>query len=133
MLESAGQFVLLEHVQDSGRHWDLMFEGGLMLVTWQLMQNPIAGAGVTETGPVFARRLADHRRAYLDYQGEISGDRGSVTRLDQGRFFLIGKQPGRLILDMRGQHLAGKYELIKSTDKEHSRGSEIWQFACISS
>jgi len=30
------------------------------------------------------RELPDHRRHYLFYEGEISGDRGRVTRLDAG-------------------------------------------------
>jgi hypothetical protein len=31
-----------------------------------------------------AARLADHRRLYLDYEGEISGNRGRVVRLIRG-------------------------------------------------
>jgi hypothetical protein len=31
-----------------------------------------------------AERLADHRRLYLDYEGEISGNRGRVVRLIRG-------------------------------------------------
>jgi hypothetical protein len=31
-----------------------------------------------------AERLADHRVAYLEYEGEISGGRGSVRRVAEG-------------------------------------------------
>ena len=33
-----------------------------------------------------AEVLPDHRLAYLDYEGPISGDRGSVTRWDRGTY-----------------------------------------------
>ncbi len=33
---------------------------------------------------VNAERIADHRPAYLDYEGPISGDRGSVRLLSRG-------------------------------------------------
>jgi len=32
----------------------------------------------------FAERIADHRPEYLDYEGPISGDRGSVRLLSRG-------------------------------------------------
>jgi hypothetical protein len=36
-----------------------------------------------------ATRLPDHRHRYLDYDGEISGDRGSVQRLVTGTYRLV--------------------------------------------
>lgn len=115
MLESTGQFVLLEHVRGAGRHWDLMFEAGSGLATWQLTQNPIFNMHSPDVGPISAQRLADHRHVYLDYQGEISGGRGFVTRVDRGRFILLAEQPDRISLELSGKHLHGKCELIKST------------------
>ena len=49
---------------------------------------------------ISATRLPDHRAAYLDYDGEVSGNRGSVTRLATGHFEWISKtQPeSRVIL-----------------------------------
>ncbi len=34
--------------------------------------------------PFEGERLTDHRRVYLAYEGPITGDRGSVTRVAQG-------------------------------------------------
>jgi len=72
------RYVILEHDAADGRHWDFMLAGGEALATWALAERPDAA------GPVAARSLADHRVAYLDYEGPISGGRGSVTRWDQG-------------------------------------------------
>jgi hypothetical protein len=30
--------------------------------------------------------LANHRRAYLEYEGEISGNRGRVSRIEEGTY-----------------------------------------------
>lgn len=37
-------------------------------------------------------RLADHRRLYLAYEGPVSGDRGTVKRLAEGRVVSCGPQ-----------------------------------------
>ena len=73
------RFVILEH-QFQGVHWDFMLESGEVLRTWRLESPPRSGR------PITATPLADHRRAYLHYEGEISGGRGQVSRWDQGEF-----------------------------------------------
>ena len=78
------RFALLHHAMDAvaGRfdHWDLMLEHAGALVTFEVERLP------SEARPFHARRLADHRLAYLDYEGHISGNRGQVIRLDRGRY-----------------------------------------------
>ena len=49
-----------------------------MLKTWACREPPQAGVEIP------CEALADHRLAYLDYEGPISGGRGSVTRWDRG-------------------------------------------------
>ena len=71
-LSEARRFVVAEHsLPDGSLHYDLMLEAGEVLVTLQLEQAP---------GPdeVRGTRSFDHRLRYLDYEGPISGDRGSV-------------------------------------------------------
>ncbi len=73
------RFVILEHNRPI-LHWDLMLEAGDVLQTWRLAAPPTNGAIIDATA------LGDHRRAYLDYEGPISGGRGSVKRWDAGDF-----------------------------------------------
>jgi len=61
-------------------HWDLMFESAGRLATWGLESVDFTHL----TAP--ATQLPDHRLEYLDYQGAISGDRGSVSRVVSGRY-----------------------------------------------
>ena len=68
------RFVVLEHVRPEDRHWDLMLESGDALATWALKHSPDSAQ------PIAAEQLPDHRLAYLDYEGPISGGRGAVTR-----------------------------------------------------
>jgi hypothetical protein len=73
------RFVVLRH-DHPWLHWDLMLEVGAVLRTWRLSAPPSTG----ET--VFAEPLGDHRAIYLDYEGPVSGDRGSVRRWDAGEY-----------------------------------------------
>ena len=56
-----------------------MLEQGEKLRTWRLATPPDAA------GPIDAEPLADHRVAYLDYEGPVSGGRGEVRMLGSGR------------------------------------------------
>jgi hypothetical protein len=82
---SSGRFVLLHHelptTAAQASHWDLMFDSGDLLLTYRLIQLPQAGAS-----QLAATRLPDHRRLYLDYEGDVSGGRGRVTRWAAGEF-----------------------------------------------
>ncbi|HYF01053.1 MAG TPA: hypothetical protein VEJ18_19170, partial [Planctomycetota bacterium] len=51
-------------------HYDLFLEQGDVLKTWRL-QNTVFQAAQT------AVAIKDHRPAYLDHEGEVSGKRGS--------------------------------------------------------
>jgi hypothetical protein len=73
------RFVILEHDHPT-LHWDLMLEVGDVLQTWRLAEAPAPGAIIE------AIALGDHRKAYLDYEGPVSGGRGSVVRWDAGSF-----------------------------------------------
>ena len=59
-------------------HWDLLLEDGDKLLAWRLLQEPTANI------PVSAEVLPDHRLLYLDYEGPVSGDRGTVYQWDSG-------------------------------------------------
>ncbi|WP_164103554.1 DNA polymerase ligase N-terminal domain-containing protein [Candidatus Laterigemmans baculatus] len=77
------RFVFLRHEVPAsyGRrsHFDLMFEVEGQLRTWAVDQLPTLG------GPaVVATPLPPHRIAYLDYEGPVSENRGSVRRVARG-------------------------------------------------
>jgi len=74
------RFVLLHHQSPAGEHWDVMLETDAALATWSIPPQCRTGTSFT----CAATRLPDHRKHYLDYEGEISSNRGTVTRVDAG-------------------------------------------------
>ena len=79
------RWALLRHDTPDGRwHYDWLLEPmsppDAALVTFRIFARP-DDPRVSEFA---AERLADHRRVYLDYQGPVSGNRGTVTRLVSG-------------------------------------------------
>ena len=94
----------LDRIQWMGRadvHYDLMLQTTLdlqtgslsQLLTWALPQPP-----TTMLINQHALRLAPHRIDYLDYEGPISNDRGTVEQIMKGSWQLITINPA-LTLD----------------------------------
>ena len=115
---SMGRFVILFHDRPGGAHWDFMLESGPVLKTWALAERP------DDCSRQIAAALPDHRLAYLDYEGPISGGRGSVVRWDTGTYTLESQNDDRWAVLLSGTHLTGRVTL------EAIRGQpDRWQFA----
>lgn len=108
----ATRFVILHHITADGEHWDLMLERGGVLMTWQLPRNPSEG----DCLPLAARRIRDHRKAYLDYEGIVSGNRGHVKRVDQGLLEPKAISEDLLIFRLSGSLLVGEFRLDRDDD-----------------
>ena len=101
------RFVLLDHDHPSP-HLDFMLEAGGVLWTWRLDVPPRPGE------PRPALRIFDHRTHYLDYEGPVSGGRGSVHRRDWGTFDWVEQADHRLVARLRGQLLQGRLTLRRA-------------------
>ncbi|MFO0796437.1 MAG: DNA polymerase ligase N-terminal domain-containing protein [Gemmataceae bacterium] len=93
------RFVVLSHDWPEP-HFDLLLEAGPVLRAWRLRGEPGAAA-------VPAEPNADHRLMYLDYEGPVSGGRGTVTRWDAGTFDWVGDGP-RVVVHLHGGRLTGR-------------------------
>jgi DNA polymerase Ligase (LigD) len=115
------RFVILRHEMPGGErqgvHWDLMLEQAGVLRTWALTEEPAAGKEIA------ADYLADHRLAYLEYEGPVSGDRGEVSRWDWGDYEPFVDSPDDVIVLLRGQRLNGTVRLV-TTEQADQR----WRF-----
>jgi hypothetical protein len=101
------RFVLLEHAWN-GVHWDFMLEYADTLRAWAIDEPIVAGRDLP------ARALPDHRRFYLDYEGEISSNRGQVRRLDTGTYRVLEWSSGHVRVELAGSQLVGEVELRES-------------------
>ncbi|MDR2115390.1 MAG: hypothetical protein LBP87_03305 [Planctomycetaceae bacterium] len=86
------RFVVLFHEHPDGDHWDFMLETEIALTTWAVppQQLPL------QSFECQVKKLPDHRRYYLDYEGEISNHRGFVRQLDSGTYQIEKPQHFRL-------------------------------------
>jgi len=95
------KYVVLRHEGVDEPHFDLMFEiaPGSDLATWRANEWPITDS--TEFTP-----LRPHRRVYLQYEGAISGDRGTVHRVYMGDHVVEENRQQSLIVRLEsGQRL----------------------------
>jgi DNA polymerase ligase (LigD)-like protein len=118
------RFVLLEH-HWNGIHWDFMLEtvDGSALRTWAVDAPIVPGRDLP------ARALGDHRLAYLDFEGEVSGGRGTVRRVDSGTYEAEVWEPDRVRVRLQGAQLVGALELREavSASGEGIPGALSWK------
>jgi hypothetical protein len=104
------RYVILEHDWPQ-QHWDFMLETGTVLQAWKLAEVPKPNVAIP------AEKSFDHRLIYLDYEGPISGGRGSVTRWDAGVFSTVSNLENRLVIQLDGGQLQGVVELTNHFDE----------------
>ena len=117
------RFVVLEH-RWNGVHWDFLVEDGPSLRTWAI-DEPIA-----DGSDLRARPLPPHRAIFLDYEGEISGGRGTVRRWDRGDCEVLEWGEDVVRLAVRGDQLVGLVEF--RTVEEEGRRSWLFRFGKLS-
>ena len=94
---SESRYTVSLHSGTGKDHYDLFLEEGDLLRTWRLSAPP-------ESGCVDIDPIGDHRIAYIDYEGEVSGGRGRVTIHSRGTYALSGE-----VLVLHGGSSAGRY------------------------
>ena len=96
-----------------------MLEADGILKTWELLQLPSSWLAVFQlesavAAPrVPAKRLDDHRLAYLDFQGPIAGGRGSVNRVDHGTYQVLEEHAEHLDIRLDGLILNCSVTLVQ--------------------
>ncbi len=99
------RFVVQQHANSTGTHYDLMLESGEALATWQIPEPP--------DGPEHtAARIGDHRSTYLTYEGELSGGRGSVRIWDAGTLAITEYTEDHVLFTLDGKQMNGRYALL---------------------
>ena len=91
-------------------HLDLLLERDGVLRGWRLPPS------FDPNTPTPAEPTADHRPLYLDYEGPVSGDRGSVTRCDGGELEWVEGAAERVAFRLSGLKWNGLFELVRTGD-----------------
>lgn len=90
------RWVLLRHEEPGGGcHLDWLIERPGQpdsgLVSFRVSATPFETAGEFR-----ATKTPDHRRAYLEFEGEVSGGRGRVARVDAGIVECLTESAGEI-------------------------------------
>jgi len=87
-----------------------MLEADGILRTWAVDEEPAIGHTLT------ALALPDHRQAYLDYEGPVSGELGEVRRWDEGTYRLVDEFASEaFVVEIRGRRLSGQVHFERTT------------------
>src|SRR5438046_2334621 len=132
------RFVLLYHDRppnyERPSHWDFMLESGDVLRTWALERLPRDWrAAYSRTVATYANcpalatehrgaalQLGDHRRDYLELEGILSSDRGTVLRVAAGAYRSEREGPNDWRVVLSSDDLAASVRLTRSkADDEH--------------
>ena len=113
----SSRFVILVH-DHPFVHWDLLVEHGAVLRSWRLLECPERWRhGFAASLPADA--IGDHRLAYLDYEGPVSGERGCVARWDHGSAVWLDDDEEAIRLRLFGERLRGELALIRPLGTAH--------------
>lgn len=104
------RFAILTH-DHPFLHWDLLLEDDVHCRTWRLLASP---EQIEQAIP--AEALPNHRLIYLDYEGPISGDRGSVTLWDSGDLEWRTNNETVCEVVVTGERWRGTVRLIRGED-----------------
>jgi hypothetical protein len=85
----------------------------------------LACPAIAVSNAVVAEQLGHHRKAYLEYEGTVSGDRGRVHRIDSGTYCVRTKSPEFWRLELEGTVVHGTITVEQESSKPAS-----WLLRC---
>lgn len=113
--EIKGKFVVQKH-DASHLHWDFRLEMGGVLKSWAVPKEPPTRPGVRR----LAIQVEDHDLDYIDFEGVIPEweyGAGTVEIWDRGIYTLESRKPEKLVFELSGEKMRGRYVLLRFTDK----------------
>ncbi|MCY4011579.1 MAG: DNA ligase D [Gammaproteobacteria bacterium] len=116
-------FVVQQHAARR-MHWDFRLEVNNVLCSWAVPKGP----SMDPDDKRFAAEVEDHPLDYADFEGSIPDGNygaGSVIVWDTGTYieledFVTGFQDGKLLFELHGHKLRGRFTLIRLKGRETS-------------
>lgn len=108
---SKNRFVVQEHWA-SHHHLDFRLEMDGVLKSWAVPK----GVPEKKGKRVLAIQTEDHPVGYLNFEGEIPEGcygAGIVKIFDKGKYELIERTENKIVFELKGKKLKGKYVLLK--------------------
>ena len=98
-------------------HWDLLVQRGEVLRSWRLLESPDRWRDGVSPAELSAEAIADHRLLYLDYEGDVSRERGRVVRWDHGQAEWLSDGESLVRMRLTGNRLIGELMLDRETSQ----------------
>lgn len=115
------RFVIQKHVLNDGTiHFDIMFEKDGVLKTYQISNIE----DLLNFQSVDAKNIQDHRIIYLDYEGEISNNRGYVKIFDTGEYVIKEMSNGSMKFEVKGKIISGIMSFLLTDSK-----TKMWRLS----
>jgi len=108
---SKNRFVVQEHWA-SHHHFDFRLEMNGILKSWAVPK----GVPGRKRKRVLAIQTENHPVSYLNFEGEIPEGcygAGIVKIFDKGKYELIERTENKIVFELKGKKLRGKYTLLK--------------------
>ncbi len=105
-------------------HWDLRLEMNGVLKSWAVPKQPPKTKGTKR----LAIQVEDHPIEYANFKGIIPEGNygaGKVEIWDKGTYELLEKNSKKIIFELYGKKLKGKYCLIKTN---YQKNKKSWLF-----
>lgn len=120
-------FVIQQH-QATRLHWDFQLEWNAVLWSWAVPKGPSLDPAVRR----LTVHVEDHPVDYADFEGVIPEDNygaGSVIVWDLGRWTPVedpeaGFAAGKLLFDLAGHKLRGRWTLVRTHKRDEPDGRE---------
>lgn len=113
------RYTISRHVgSKEGDHYDLFLEQGEILKTWRLQNTSFHF-------PQPARQIKDHRKMYLDYEGEVPGGRGTVKVWDTGQCLVDRWEDRHIRVALVGRQLKTRLRLDRA-DESGEPKEPLW-------
>lgn len=120
------RFVVHEH-HARNLHWDLRLEVNGVLKSWAVPKQPPRSKGIKR----LAIQVENHPIEYAKFQGTIPEGQygaGEVKIFDKGNYQTIEKTSKKIIFELHGKKLKGKYCLIKTGYGSKKKGWLFFKF-----
>jgi len=109
-------FVIQKHYARN-LHWDFRLEMDSVLKSWAVPKEPPTESGIKR----LAVQVEDHELSYAKFEGEIAEGEygaGTVDIWDNGIYELIDRKPNKIVFELHGKRLKGKYTLVQFGKEE---------------
>jgi DNA ligase D-like protein (predicted 3'-phosphoesterase) len=109
-------FIIQKH-HARNLHYDFRLEMDGVLKSWAVPKEPSSEMGVKR----LAVQVEDHELSYAGFEGQIADGEygaGTVEIWDKGTYELIDRKPNKIVFELHGKKLKGKYTLVQFGKEE---------------